>query len=158
MPVAAVGNESFFDEDGNGSYSNNDGEPYDDANTNGLLDEPFIDANGNNLFDEPFIDTNLNSDYDFGAPFAALVLSGPVLAAMLLIYGRLLGRLAWRASGAAAAPRESGSASTGRETFGTSNRKKKKRRRARFEFPDELSLPADGIPDAPPIVNPRRRP
>lgn len=91
------------------------------------------------------------------APFAALVLSGPVLAAMLLIYGRLLGRLAWRASGAAAAPRESGSASTGRETFGTSNRRKKKRRRARFEFPDELSLPADGIPDAPPIVNPRRR-
>ena len=92
------------------------------------------------------------------APLAALVLSGPILAAMLLIYGRLLGRLAWRASGAAAAPNRSGSASAGRETTGTSNRKKKRRRRRRFEFPDELSLPADGIPEPPPIVNPRRRP
>jgi len=92
------------------------------------------------------------------APFAALVLSGPVLAAMLLIYGRLLGRLAWGASGAGVAPGRSSAASAARETVGSSKRKKKKRRRARFEFPDELSLPADGIPEPPPIVNPRRRP
>jgi hypothetical protein len=92
------------------------------------------------------------------APYAALILSGPILAAMLIIYGRLLGRLAWGASGAAAAPSRSGSASTGRETIGTRNRKKKKRRRSRFEFPEELNLPADGLPEPPPIVNPRRRP
>jgi hypothetical protein len=90
------------------------------------------------------------------APFVALILSGPVLAAMLLIYGRLLGRLAWGASGAAVAA--DGSASAGRERTGPSKRKKKKRRRTRFEFPDELNLPADGIPEPPPIINPQRRP
>jgi predicted RNA-binding Zn-ribbon protein involved in translation (DUF1610 family) len=92
------------------------------------------------------------------APFAVLVLSGPVLAAMLLVYGRLLGRLAWRASGASIATNQSRAAFAGRRTTGTSKRKKKKRRRMRFEFPDELSLPVDGIPEPPPIVNPRRRP
>jgi hypothetical protein len=87
------------------------------------------------------------------APFAALILSGPILAAMLLIYGRLLGRLAWAASGASVASGRSsaaGPASTGK-------RKKKKRRRTRFEFPDELNLPADGMPEPPPIVTPPRR-
>lgn len=74
--MTTVGNESFFDEDGNGSYSNGDGEPYDDANANGVLDEPFTDANGNGLFDEPFTDTNLNSSYDFGEPFADYNQSG----------------------------------------------------------------------------------
>ncbi len=68
--MTTVGNESFFDEDGNGSYSNGDGEPYNDANANGVLDEPFTDTNGNSLFDEPFTDTNVNGGYDFGEPFA----------------------------------------------------------------------------------------
>ncbi len=67
--MTAVGNESFFDEDGDGSYSDGDGEPYSDANANGLLDEPFTDANSNNLFDEPFTDINLNGVYDFGEPY-----------------------------------------------------------------------------------------
>ena len=67
--MTAVGNESFFDEDGNGSYSNGDGEPYNDSNVNGVLDEPFTDANSNGKFDEPFTDTNVNGLYDFGEPF-----------------------------------------------------------------------------------------
>jgi hypothetical protein len=40
------------------------------------------------------------------SPLATLVLSGPVLAALLLIYARLVGRLAWKASGAPIAPIE----------------------------------------------------
>ncbi|MBI3776915.1 MAG: hypothetical protein HY273_15460 [Gammaproteobacteria bacterium] len=67
--MTAVGNESFFDEDGNGSYSDGDGEPYNDANANGVLDEPFTDANSNGIFDEPFTDTTVNGIYDFGEPF-----------------------------------------------------------------------------------------
>jgi hypothetical protein len=91
------------------------------------------------------------------APLAAILLSGPVVAAMLLIYGRLLGRLAWRASGASIATNQSGVAPSRRQMTGASKRKKKKRRHMRFEFPDELSLPAEGIPEPPQIVNPRRR-
>jgi len=67
--MTAVGNESFFDEDGNGSYSNGDGEPYNDANANGVLDEPFTDTNGNGKYDEPFTDSNVNGVYDFSEPF-----------------------------------------------------------------------------------------
>jgi hypothetical protein len=40
------------------------------------------------------------------SPLATLLLSGPVLAALLLIYARLIGRLAWKASGAPIAPIE----------------------------------------------------
>lgn len=67
--MTAVGNESFFDEDGDGSYSDGDGEPYNDANANGVLDEPFTDANSNGIFDEPFTDSTVNGIYDFGEPF-----------------------------------------------------------------------------------------
>ncbi len=67
--MTVVGNESFSDEDGDGSYSDNDGEPYDDSNNNALLDEPFTDGNANLYFDEPFTDINLNGIYNFGEPF-----------------------------------------------------------------------------------------
>lgn len=67
--MTAVGNESFFDEDGNGSYSDDDGEPYRDTTANGVADEPFTDANANNVFDEPFTDLNSNNTYDFNEPY-----------------------------------------------------------------------------------------
>jgi hypothetical protein len=67
--ITAVGNESFHDEDGNGSYSDGDGEPYGDVNANGVLDEPFTDANANSVFDEPFVDGNANVSYDFGETY-----------------------------------------------------------------------------------------
>lgn len=67
--MTAVGNESFYDEDGDGAYSNGDGEPYGDVNANGVLDEPFTDANANGVFDEPFVDGNTNVTYDFGETF-----------------------------------------------------------------------------------------
>jgi len=66
--AVAVGDESFFDEDGNGSFNDSDGEPFSDAG-NGFYDEPFTDSNGNGIFDEPFVDTNTNNTYNFGENF-----------------------------------------------------------------------------------------
>ena len=66
--AVAVGDESFSDEDGNGTYSDSDGEPYEDTG-NGVYDEPFTDSNANNIFDEPFVDSNANGSYNFGESF-----------------------------------------------------------------------------------------
>jgi len=67
--AVAIGDESFFDEDGDGFYSDNDGEPFLDLG-NGIYDEPFTDTNANSIFDEPFTDDNPNNGtYDFGENF-----------------------------------------------------------------------------------------
>jgi len=66
--AVAIGAETFFDEDGDGLFSDNDGEPFFDQG-NGFFDEPFIDDNANDIFDEPFEDTNTDNTYDFGESF-----------------------------------------------------------------------------------------
>ncbi len=92
------------------------------------------------------------------APYLTMLFNGPVLAAMMLVDARLLGRLAWRASGAPAAPREDQAAA--RVGGVKASKKRKKRRRIQIEFPDDLVLPqaSDHAPPvlAPPIEFPRR--
>ncbi len=69
------------------------------------------------------------------APYLTALLSGPVAAALILIYARLLGRLAWRASGAQMAPIEQSSGGPG-DSSRPAARKRGKRKR--LEFPDDL--------------------
>jgi hypothetical protein len=75
-------------------------------------------------------------------PMLAWFLSGPVLAAMGLIYARLLGRLAWKASGATMAPLELDlEAEPGSEAETLRNAqpaKGKKRSRVRIVVPQEI--------------------
>jgi predicted Zn finger-like uncharacterized protein len=93
------------------------------------------------------------------APYMTVLLNGPVLAAMMLLDARWLGRLVWRASGAPAVPRED--QAEGRMAGVKASKKRKKRRRIQIEFTDDFALPPanDDAPSllAPPIEFPRRR-
>jgi hypothetical protein len=81
-------------------------------------------------------------------PGTVLLLGGPVLAAVLLIYSRLLGRLAWRISGAAVAPIEVDSEEEA-ESLASDKGRRKKRTSVRILVPDELP-PAELNASAPP--------
>ena len=101
-------------------------------------------------------------DYAFPrAPYLSVFLSGPALAAIMLIYARLLGRLAWRASGAPAAPvekdadKQPGDASPKKELPQRS--KRKKRRSIRIEIPAEAGSGERPQPQ-PPRINFHLRP
>jgi hypothetical protein len=95
--------------------------------------------------------------FDFGfarSPYLTVLLSGPVLAALMLIYARLLGRVAWRASGAPAAPRELEDKPTvdaAPKPIALKPAKRKKRKSRRIEIPDEID-PGQG-PRQPPRLN-----
>lgn len=96
------------------------------------------------------------------APYLTVVLSGPVLAAMMLIYARLLGRLAWRASGAPivvveeeqplqtarAKDKTDAAAEPAKKRRGA---KAKKRRFKQIEIPTEVDTPHE------PDESPRQR-
>jgi hypothetical protein len=95
--------------------------------------------------------------FDFGfarGPYWTVLLSGPVLAAVMLIYSRLLGRVAWRASGAAAAPRKPRDKPM--EVRGaprpSTPPKRKKRKFRQIEVPDEID-PGQGPQQPPPRLN-----
>lgn len=97
--------------------------------------------------------------YSFGfSPFATCLLGGPVLATVTLLYARLLGRLAWKASGSRMAQIElSGTpedAAVLAEAAGlelASNKTKAKRRsRVRIVIPDE-QVPREPDGEAPRI-------
>ncbi|HEY2893293.1 MAG TPA: hypothetical protein VGJ16_03745 [Pirellulales bacterium] len=86
-------------------------------------------------------------------PFTAAIFSGPALAAVLFIYARLLGRLAWHASGKPLAEIESPQKLAGAPDSKAGAVKAKPRgKRRRLEFPDEAALEhlhvegADGNP------------
>ncbi len=85
------------------------------------------------------------------SPMAALMLAGPVFAALALIYARLLGRLIWRASGLAPSPR-------GQTVQGSTKRTARRGRKA--HMPEGLEEAAgmfrDDRPAGSPPVNPRR--
>jgi hypothetical protein len=92
------------------------------------------------------------------APYLVSFASGPALAAIILIYARLLGRVAWRASGMPAGRRE-GAGDDGYQPP-RSGKRKKKRRRMRVAFPGDLEAAARHLVDDPPAsdrVNSRRR-
>lgn len=96
------------------------------------------------------------------APYLTVFLSGPVVAAMLLVYARLLGRLAWRASGAPAAPLEGAEEKPPAEVVAAVSKKSKpgkrrKRSKIRIEIPDEV-VPGDRPPEPPPRINFHLRP
>jgi len=91
------------------------------------------------------------------APYAAIVVSGPVLAAMMLIYARWLGRLAWQASGAPAAVDERYSESRADEDESSQSKPKqreKKRQRIRIQVPD-FDAAANMVSDQPQPTRPR---
>jgi hypothetical protein len=80
--------------------------------------------------------------FDFGsrqAPYLTVFLSGPVLATLLLWYSRLLGRLAWKASGAPTARLQADDApdQQGRPGRATASPKRKKRT-IKIVIPDEI--------------------
>jgi hypothetical protein len=85
-------------------------------------------------------------------PFMAAFLSGPALAAVLFIYARLLGRLAWHASGKPVAEIEIPEKLAGAAGSKTAPGKKSNRQRRRLEFPDDAAIEhlhvegADGKP------------
>ena len=81
------------------------------------------------------------------SPYLAMLLSGPVVAAMILIYARLLGRLAWRASGAPLVVVDSQDGDQGPSP--RRGKRKKRRRGMRIEFPQELEGLSRGNPDDP---------
>ncbi len=102
--------------------------------------------------------------FDLGvsqAPYLTLFFSGPVQAALLLIYARLLGRVAWRASGTPAptGKKKSKRAATvdpAAETSAASEqpaKRKKKRTRLRIEIPDTVESPDDPPPAERPRIN-----
>lgn len=96
------------------------------------------------------------------APYLTVFLSGPVVAAMLLVYARLLGRLAWRASGAPAAPVEDEEEKPRADdapvvSRGAKRSKRKKRSTVRIEIPDEC-LPGERPLEPPPRINFHLRP
>ncbi|REK09874.1 MAG: hypothetical protein DWQ37_17345 [Planctomycetota bacterium] len=85
------------------------------------------------------------------APMLGAFISGPIVAAIMLIYARLLGRVAWRASGAnmaasereaGAAPASSGKAQPAAAPKPNKSKKRRKHRKIHIELPDE-EPPAD---------------
>lgn len=72
-------------------------------------------------------------------PYLAMLVSGPVLAALMLIYARLLGRVAWKASGARMTAQEDPGDG---KPAATRRGKKKRRQRIHFEMPDTMDSAA----------------
>jgi hypothetical protein len=103
--------------------------------------------------------------FDWGyaqAPYLTVFLAGPVVAAMLLVYARLLGRLAWRASGAPAAPVEDEAEKPRAEDAPVVSQqskpgKRKKRSTIRIEIPDEVT-PGERPPEPTPRISFHLRP
>jgi predicted Zn finger-like uncharacterized protein len=102
--------------------------------------------------------------FDFGfreAPYVTVLLSGPVLATIMLVYSRLLGRLAWRASGAAVARVERGNDEKREDRSRPEERSKRPKRKRRtsiqIEIPDELDLGGNSE-QPPPRINFHLRP
>jgi hypothetical protein len=88
------------------------------------------------------------------APYASVLLAAPALAAVMLIYARLLGRLAWRITYDPTPRRRR--ATTEPESpaapaeLRPSGKKRKKVRRLKFDFPDDATdTPASEPPSAP---------
>jgi hypothetical protein len=71
------------------------------------------------------------------APIAIMLLSGPALAAVILIYARLLGRLAWRLT--LDAPPEHAAPHDREARPRKSKRRKRRGRRIQLQIPDDLS-------------------
>jgi hypothetical protein len=86
------------------------------------------------------------------APYATLILAGPMLAALMLIYARLLGRLIWKAAGAAPMPERHQVDSGKAPTSGS--------RRRKIRFPEGLDDAAHLVGEDGPSrsLNARRRP
>jgi hypothetical protein len=84
------------------------------------------------------------------APFLAVVPLAPALAAVLLIYARLLGRLGWTITGSPAMSREDHRAGDS----GRPKAAKKKRRRKQRAFPGDLDAAADMVADRRPTPGP----
>ncbi|MBI3838406.1 MAG: hypothetical protein HY288_10800 [Planctomycetia bacterium] len=79
------------------------------------------------------------------APYVTSFVSGPALAAIMLIYARLLGRVAWKASGMPASRRKK------RDDGGFQpGQGKKKRRKIRIAFPEDLDAAARQLAVEPP--------
>lgn len=92
------------------------------------------------------------------SPYLAMFLSGPVAAALILIYARLLGRLAWRASGAPMAPVETGSVAASADSSAPARKRKKQRVRIHIEIPDEpAAAPRLDGEEPPPRISFHRR-
>lgn len=92
------------------------------------------------------------------APGLAMLLGAPGLAAVILIYARLLGRLAWRI-GFEAAPVD-GQAQRGNVPFKSPplarrSKKRKKVRRLKLNLPDELDQASGGVEDRAAAPRPR---
>jgi hypothetical protein len=102
------------------------------------------------------------------APYLTVFFSGPAIAAMMLIYARLLGRVAWRASGAPAASVEKdsgggpGDAGGKRKSpppaKGAKGKKRRKRRSIRIEIPAEADSGERPQPPPPPRISFHLRP
>lgn len=91
------------------------------------------------------------------SPYLTLLASGPAVAAIMLIYARLLGRLAWRASGAPPAAVEVADKRGPAKSQPKKPTKRKKRSKIRIEIPDEVE-PRDVPGDPPPRINFHLRP
>jgi hypothetical protein len=102
------------------------------------------------------------------SPVTTLLLSGPVLAALLLIYARLIGRLAWKASGAKIAPIELDGEPpevaaerdlelNDPDLVVREPKRGKRKSRVLIEIPDEM-IQRDPNPDPPPRIDFHRRP
>jgi hypothetical protein len=101
-------------------------------------------------------------------PGLVLLLSGPVLAALLMIYARLIGRLAWKASGAPIAPIEldgeppEASVEPDLEINDSNlvvrgSKPGKRKSRVLIEIPEEL-VTREPNPEPPPRINFHHRP
>lgn len=91
------------------------------------------------------------------APYLTSIGGALALAALVLIYARLLGRIAWKA-GFVLEPGEELGRGTSAETTSSGNRKrsrKGRRGRRRIDFPPELDQAARFV-DPPPVKPPRR--
>ncbi|MGD9720697.1 MAG: hypothetical protein AB7O59_16160 [Pirellulales bacterium] len=95
------------------------------------------------------------------APFASMLLAAPALAAVILIYARLLGRLAWRvtydpSAGARVARFDDRPTSESTDVAAPRpGKKRKKTRRLKFEMPDEAADARASAPPPGPPVPPR---
>jgi predicted Zn finger-like uncharacterized protein len=101
--------------------------------------------------------------FDFAfpqAPYLTAFLSGPALATIMLIYARLLGRLAWRASGAPMARLEQEDDErdeSAHEAKPSKRPARKRRKNIRIEIPDEVE--PGQVPETPrPRINFHLRP
>lgn len=81
------------------------------------------------------------------APYLVIAVSATALATLVLIYARLLGRVAWKVSGAPIATQYE---ATDKSPVGVKSGKRTNRRRVRRELPPDLDQAARYIVDPPP--------